>query len=162
MGQLHARRNHRVGTIVRLQAGSLRRTPIQSFPPPSLDPFGGSGTVGLVADQLGRNAVIIEINEGLCCDGAEANSRRCTIARGSEVEMITHDDGVGWPRKAVLDMYADWKTGVVPAEDERVYVRDDLYNEAIAVLDRILVGDHVSLDTANVQAIRDVLAKAKG
>ena len=67
----------------------------------------------------------------------------------------------GWPRKAVLDMYGDWKTGVTPAEDEQVYVRDDLYNEAIAVLERILVGDHVSLDTANVQAIRDVLANAE-
>lgn len=28
-----------------------------------LDPFGGAGTVGLVADQLGRNAVLIELNE---------------------------------------------------------------------------------------------------
>ena len=28
-----------------------------------LDPFGGSGTVGLVADQLQRNAILIELNE---------------------------------------------------------------------------------------------------
>lgn len=28
-----------------------------------LDPFGGAGTVGLVADQLGRDAVLIELNE---------------------------------------------------------------------------------------------------
>jgi DNA modification methylase len=27
-----------------------------------LDPFGGSGTVGLVADRLGRNAILIELN----------------------------------------------------------------------------------------------------
>ena len=27
-----------------------------------LDPFGGSGTVGLVCDQLGRDAVLIELN----------------------------------------------------------------------------------------------------
>lgn len=28
-----------------------------------LDPFGGSGTVGLVADRLGRDAILIELNE---------------------------------------------------------------------------------------------------
>ena len=27
-----------------------------------LDPFGGAGTTGLVADRLGRNAVLIELN----------------------------------------------------------------------------------------------------
>jgi DNA modification methylase len=27
-----------------------------------LDPFGGAGTTGLVADKLGRNAVLIELN----------------------------------------------------------------------------------------------------
>ena len=27
-----------------------------------LDPFGGAGTTGLVADRLGRNAILIEIN----------------------------------------------------------------------------------------------------
>jgi len=27
-----------------------------------LDPFGGAGTTGLVADQLQRNAVLIELN----------------------------------------------------------------------------------------------------
>jgi DNA modification methylase len=29
-----------------------------------LDPFGGAGTVGLVADQFGRDAVLIELNPG--------------------------------------------------------------------------------------------------
>ena len=28
-----------------------------------LDPFGGSGTTGLVADRLNRNATIIELNK---------------------------------------------------------------------------------------------------
>jgi 16S rRNA G966 N2-methylase RsmD len=28
-----------------------------------LDPFGGAGTTGLVADRLGRNAILIELNE---------------------------------------------------------------------------------------------------
>jgi hypothetical protein len=27
-----------------------------------LDPFGGSGTVGLVADQLGRDSILIDLN----------------------------------------------------------------------------------------------------
>ena len=27
-----------------------------------LDPFGGAGTTGLVADRLGRNALLIELN----------------------------------------------------------------------------------------------------
>jgi DNA modification methylase len=27
-----------------------------------LDPFGGAGTTGLVADQLGRDATLIELN----------------------------------------------------------------------------------------------------
>ncbi|MCY3732937.1 MAG: DNA methyltransferase, partial [Chloroflexi bacterium] len=27
-----------------------------------LDPFAGAGTVGLVADQLGRDSILIEIN----------------------------------------------------------------------------------------------------
>jgi DNA modification methylase len=28
-----------------------------------LDPFGGAGTTGLVADRLGRSAILIELNE---------------------------------------------------------------------------------------------------
>jgi hypothetical protein len=28
-----------------------------------LDPFGGAGTTGMVADRLGRNAILIELNE---------------------------------------------------------------------------------------------------
>lgn len=27
-----------------------------------MDPFGGAGTVGLVADRLGRDAILIELN----------------------------------------------------------------------------------------------------
>ena len=34
------------------------------IPAVCLDPFAGSGTVGLVADRLGRDAILIEINEG--------------------------------------------------------------------------------------------------
>jgi DNA modification methylase len=31
-----------------------------------LDPFGGAGTTGLVADRLGRNAILIELNPDYC------------------------------------------------------------------------------------------------
>jgi DNA modification methylase len=41
-----------------------------------LDPFGGAGTVGLVADQLGRNAILIELNP------AYAKMAQARIARG--------------------------------------------------------------------------------
>ena len=37
-----------------------------------LDPFGGAGTSGLVADRLGRNAVLIELNPAFA---AMANDR---------------------------------------------------------------------------------------
>jgi len=36
-----------------------------------LDPFGGSGTVGLVADQLGRDSILIEINADYCAMARE-------------------------------------------------------------------------------------------
>jgi len=31
-----------------------------------LDPFGGAGTTALVSKQLGRNSIIIELNESYC------------------------------------------------------------------------------------------------
>jgi len=34
----------------------------EALPGTVLDPFGGSGTTGLVADRLGRNAILIELN----------------------------------------------------------------------------------------------------
>ncbi len=35
---------------------------VDSVPGAVLDPFGGAGTTGLVADRLGRNAILIELN----------------------------------------------------------------------------------------------------
>ncbi len=36
-----------------------------------LDPFGGAGTTGLVADRLGRNAILIELNPDYCAMARE-------------------------------------------------------------------------------------------
>ncbi len=43
-----------------------------------LDPFGGSGTVGLVAEQLGRDSILIELNPKYC----EMATTRIRAARG--------------------------------------------------------------------------------
>ena len=48
-----------------LRAGNPARGPV-------LDPFGGAGTVGLVADRLGMDATLIELNE----ESAEISLRR--------------------------------------------------------------------------------------
>ena len=42
---------------------------VKSFCPPNgivLDPFGGAGATGLVADRLGRTAVLIDLNSDYC------------------------------------------------------------------------------------------------
>jgi DNA modification methylase len=44
-----------------------------------LDPFGGSGTTGLVADRLGRDAILVELNP----DYAEMSRRRLESDAGS-------------------------------------------------------------------------------
>ena len=40
----------------------LGSEPFPTVPGTVLDPFGGAGTTGLVADRLGRNAILIELN----------------------------------------------------------------------------------------------------
>lgn len=61
-----------------LRAGNPARGPV-------LDPFGGAGTVGLVADRLGMNATLIELNE----ESAAISQRRITGDAGmfSDVEV---------------------------------------------------------------------------
>jgi len=38
----------------------------EPVPCTALDPFGGSGTTAMVANRLGRNAIIIELNPTYC------------------------------------------------------------------------------------------------
>lgn len=49
-----------------------------------LDPFGGAGTTGLVADRLQRNAVLIELNP----DYAAMARRRIDVDRGALLEAM--------------------------------------------------------------------------
>jgi hypothetical protein len=49
-----------------------------------LDPFGGAGTTGLVADRLQRNAILIELNG----DYAGMSDRRLSDDRGPLLELM--------------------------------------------------------------------------
>ncbi len=46
-----------------------------------LDPFGGSGTTGMVALELGRKAVLIELNPKYC----ELIRQRCNVTLGLQL-----------------------------------------------------------------------------
>ena len=58
-----------------------------------LDPFAGAGTAGLVADRLGRDAILIELNE----DYAEMARRRIEgdAPMFTDVQMFTNGAGEG-------------------------------------------------------------------
>lgn len=64
-----------------------------------LDPFGGSGTVGLVADRLGRRAVLIELNENYAAmarrrvdiDAATRGTGPPTIMAGHDLPLFNGD-----------------------------------------------------------------------
>jgi DNA modification methylase len=56
-----------------------------TIPATVLDPFGGSGTTGLVARQLGRDAILIELSEEYC----EMARRR--LDGTEEIETVDHN-----------------------------------------------------------------------
>lgn len=57
--------------------GIIRPLIAYSVPPGGsvLDPFAGSGTTGVVAQQMGRSAVLIELDAGYCAAAAERLSQ---------------------------------------------------------------------------------------
>jgi len=57
---------------------------VESIPGTVLDPFGGAGTTGLVADRLGRNAILIELN----ADYADMAKRRIADDAGMFAQVI--------------------------------------------------------------------------
>ena len=50
-----------------------------------LDPFGGAGTTGMVADRLGREAILIELNPAY----AEIAARRIATDQGPLLASVT-------------------------------------------------------------------------
>jgi site-specific DNA-methyltransferase (adenine-specific) len=63
-----------------------------------LDPFGGAGTVGLVADRLGRNAVLIELNDRYCWLARNRIQEDAPMFTRVEVDWLNdYAPDVAWP-----------------------------------------------------------------
>ena len=63
------------------------------------DPFAGSGTTGVVAKKLGRNFVMVEIDEDYCFYA----QKRLQIAE-TDATIQGYADGVFWERNTLRDM----------------------------------------------------------
>ena len=63
------------------------------------DPFAGSGTAGVVAKKLGRNFVLIEIDEDYCLYA----QKRLQMAE-TDTTIQGYADGVFWERNTLRDM----------------------------------------------------------
>jgi len=61
-----------------------------------LDPFGGTGTVGQVADELGRNAVLIELNPVYVAMQTGRNSIVQVVNPSGVNSPAEQDRGSGW------------------------------------------------------------------
>ena len=66
--------------------------PAEPVPATVMDPFGGTGTVGLVAQRLGRRAVLIDLNAEYL---AQCLSRNRQVPLGL-LGMTLDDDYIGW------------------------------------------------------------------
>jgi DNA modification methylase len=63
-----------------------------------LDPFGGAGTVGLVADRLGRNAALIELNDRYCWLAKNRIMEDAPMFTRVEVDWLNdYAPDVAWP-----------------------------------------------------------------
>ena len=82
--------------------GDCEVDPHPPVPATVLDPFGGSGTTALVAERLGRKAILIELNPDYCKQAMER------IAQGRR-------DGTGAP----LDMPVEAPSGSLWSESTR-------------------------------------------
>ena len=110
-----AQRNHPLGKNKR----SVWKIPVRSYPgahfavfpkelvkpcilagcPPGktvLDPFGGTGTVGQVAEELGRNAVLIELNPVYVAMQQGRNSMVNVVSAGADRSPAEQERGSGW------------------------------------------------------------------
>jgi hypothetical protein len=110
-----AGRNHPLGKNKR----SVWKIPVRSFPgahfavfpkelvrpcilagcPPKgtvLDPFGGSGTTAQVADELGRNAILIELNPVYVEMQKGRNTVKKVLEAGSSENPEATEPGTGW------------------------------------------------------------------
>jgi hypothetical protein len=69
---------------------------LPTVPCTALDPFGGAGTVGVVATQLGRDAILCELNEEYC----EMSRRR--IEKTEFVEFVGREDNLTRDEKLLV------------------------------------------------------------
>lgn len=87
-----------------------------------LDPFGGSGTTGLVADRCGRNAILIELNP----EYADITRRRLS----NDAPLLSDISVKTQPQSGeVLDSYDGLKVRVLHWPDEgRTFEGENLFN----------------------------------
>ena len=61
-----------------------------------LDPFGGSGTTGQVAEKLGRDAVLVELNPVYVEMQKQRNAIKGALASDGQEETRNDDKTPGW------------------------------------------------------------------
>ena len=73
----------RYGSLLSVICGDAREVlcemPSGSVPCVVLDPFAGSGTVGVVAQKAGRRAILIDVNPDYCAMARERLRQRVLL-----------------------------------------------------------------------------------